>query len=87
MENKSKLPSGIYEHVLNKAISKELEVNSDDDAVLESIDEEEAVRVPLKRDNTMFLPTGIYEEIISESLKDQLNKLENYCNQTQSIDP
>jgi superfamily II DNA or RNA helicase len=87
MENKSKLPSGIYEHVLNKAISKELEVNSDDDAVLESIDEEEAVRVPLKRDNTMFLPTGIYEEIISESLKDQLNKLENYCSQTQSIDP
>lgn len=34
MGDARKLPSGIYEHVLNKAISKALEVNSDDDAML-----------------------------------------------------
>ncbi len=44
MKETNKLPSGIYEHVLNKAISKEIEALSDN-AVLESIDEEEASKV------------------------------------------
>lgn len=48
MGSKSKLPYGIYEHVLNNAISRDLEVNSDDNAVLESIDEEEASKVLAK---------------------------------------
>ncbi len=40
-----KLPFGIYEQVLNQIITEKLRLNSEDEAVLENIDEEEASKV------------------------------------------
>jgi hypothetical protein len=40
-----KLPLGIYEQVLNQLITKKLKIDSEDQAVLENIDEEEASKV------------------------------------------
>lgn len=45
MGDRGKLPAGIYEHVLNQILFERLNNNSDDQAVLEDIDEEEASRV------------------------------------------
>lgn len=48
MKDTSKLPFGIYEQVLNQIISRKLRMNSEDEIMLEGIDEEEASRILTK---------------------------------------
>jgi len=45
MDNKFKLPFGIYEQVLNHLIANKISLNSEDEAVLENIDEEESSKI------------------------------------------